>query len=60
MPDRLKGSEHDKGYVLSADERKFWLRAYATNMISENAYQFSVDMGLQVPALHDFMKWTSR
>lgn len=60
IPDRLKGGEQDKGYVLTADERKFWLRAYATNMVSEDEYQFSDDMGLQVPALHDFMKWSSR
>ncbi|MGO3058426.1 hypothetical protein ACT3R7_10710 [Halomonas sp. AOP43-A1-21] len=60
MPDRLKGGEHDKGYVLSADERKFWLRAYATSQTPDDEYEFSDDMRLQVPALHDFMKWSSR
>ncbi|WP_111414070.1 hypothetical protein [Billgrantia lactosivorans] len=65
LPDHLRGSEEYKGYELSADDRKFWLRAYASNRTShpesdEEGYRFSDDMGLQVPALHDFMKWSSR
>lgn len=59
LPSRLKGAEEMSGYKLTADDRKFWLRAYASSREWEGEYLFSDDMALQVPALHDFMKWTS-
>jgi hypothetical protein len=53
-PDRLKGSEADKGYVLSADDRKLWLRCYSTTMIEidDIVYsEFNDDNVLDIPAL---------
>lgn len=54
LPDRLKGSESSKGYVLSAKDTKLWLRSYASNMAEqedEKEYEFSDDMELDIPAL---------
>jgi hypothetical protein len=53
-PSRLKGSEENKGYVLSADNRKLWLRGYSTVMvedIEDDFYEFSDDIELDIPAL---------
>lgn len=53
-PDRLQGSEYKKGYLLSSEERKFWLRSYASNKISiedKEQFTFSDDMDLEIPAL---------
>lgn len=53
-PSRLKGSEEKKGYVLSADNRKLWLRGYSTVMvegIEGDFYEFSDDTELDIPAL---------
>ncbi len=57
-PDRLKGNEMDKGYVLSADERKLWLRSYASERSSTNddndlTFEFSDDLQLEIPALQN-------
>lgn len=53
-PGRLTGSECDKGYVLSADCRKLWLRAYASHVdVDEGGGEqcvFSDDMTLEIPA----------
>lgn len=60
LPDRLKGSEAPKGYTLSSEDRKMWLRAYASlrqGKEDEQFFCFADDMNLQVPALHDFRKW---
>jgi hypothetical protein len=53
-PSRLKGSEELKGYVLSADNRKLWLRCYSTIMvedIEDDFFEFSDDIELDIPAL---------
>lgn len=54
-PSRLAGGEQDKGYVLSADYRKLWLRAYSSSSwVDENDfvhYSFGDDMKLEIPAL---------
>lgn len=58
LPDRLKGSEETKGYTLSSEDRKMWLRAYASHRRGdEPSFCFADDMDLQVSALHDFHKW---
>ncbi|WP_251702077.1 hypothetical protein [Metapseudomonas boanensis] len=54
FPDRLANSESNKGYVLSADYRKLWLRVYSSNMVmtrDENQCIYSDDMTLEIPAL---------
>lgn len=54
IPDRLRGSERSKGYVLSAKNTKLWLRSYASSLIEHNdgkEYQYSDDMELEIPAL---------
>jgi hypothetical protein len=60
IPDRLKGSESAKGYVLSADTTKLWLRSYASNLFEFEHEEdeaerflnsFSDDMELEIPAL---------
>lgn len=54
-PDRLSGSESSKGFVLSADIRKIWLRAYSSaKTIDEEEqinYQFCDNVYLDIPAL---------
>jgi hypothetical protein len=53
-PSRLKGSEELKGYVLSADNRKLWLRGYTTILdegIEDDSFEFSDDVELDIPAL---------
>lgn len=54
IPDRLKNSEDSKGYVLSADTTKLWLRSYASSLFEDESgseYNFSDDMDLEIPAL---------
>tara|TARA_R110001583_G_C5655779_1_gene409217 strand:- start:3578 stop:3805 length:228 start_codon:yes stop_codon:yes gene_type:complete len=55
FPDRLKNSEELRGYVLSADDKKLWLRAYASEMnidADEQPYfSFCDDCQLEIPAL---------
>lgn len=55
FPDRLSGSEYSKGFVLSADNRKIWLRAYSSekviDMEEQVDYQFCDDVNLDIPAL---------
>lgn len=55
FPDRLKNSEEYQGYVLSAGDKKLWLRAYASEMnidVDEIPYfSFCDDSRLEIPAL---------
>ncbi|MFI8749369.1 hypothetical protein ACIGG6_05135 [Vreelandella lionensis] len=54
IPDRLKGSESSKGYVLSAKSIKLWLRSYASSILEQEngiTYEYSDDMGLEIPSL---------
>jgi len=56
FPSRLAGSESDKGYVLSAEYRKLWLRAYASRKDMDadgflRGYFYDDDMTLEIPAL---------
>jgi hypothetical protein len=55
-PSRLAGGEQEKGYVLSADYRKLWLRAYSSSSSWSDEddavhYSFCDDMKLEIPAL---------
>lgn len=53
-PDQLQGSEVGKGYVLSADNRKLWIRSYSTQSSLNNDdeyFYFCDDMSLEIPAL---------
>ncbi|MFA5984772.1 MAG: hypothetical protein WC782_12220 [Methylococcaceae bacterium] len=51
-PRKLANSEADKGYVLSADWRKIWLRAYASEFDSDSDnYAFTDDVTLEIPSL---------
>jgi len=51
-PSRLANSESEKGYVLSADWRKIWLRAYGSQFDSDNEnYTFTDDISLEIPSL---------
>ena len=51
-PSRLINSESGKGYVLSADWRKIWLRAYGSEFDSDNDdYTFTDDISLEIPSL---------
>lgn len=56
-PDRLKGSEQNMGYVLSADNRKLWLRAYSSEAYldddEELSVEFADDLTLEIPALQN-------
>ena len=56
-PDRLKGREENKGYVLSAEDRKLWLRSYSTEAHSseedELIVEFADDLQLEIPALQN-------
>jgi hypothetical protein len=47
---RLPRSESKKGYVLSAEKRRIWLRAYGTTFDKTN-YLFTDDSYLEVPSL---------
>lgn len=50
-PSRLsKSSEQKKGYIITAEYRKLWLRAYATYLVDDN-FTFADDMDLEIPAL---------
>lgn len=58
LPERLKGKEEQKGYVLSADDRKLWLRAYSSKAsVSVEGYEpifeFCDDVCLEIPALQN-------
>lgn len=62
-PDRLSGSERDKGYVLTADNFKFWIRGYSTDFVldlddedDDGAYVFSDDSELEIPSLENRFK----
>lgn len=58
-PSRLSGAEAKTGYVLSADYRKLWIKAYASECFTEDEElddplpQFAVteDVVLDIPAL---------
>ncbi len=53
-PNRLQGQEESKGYVLSADDRKLWLRAYTTEAKTQNTilnFIFSDEVILDIPSL---------
>ncbi|MBU2339227.1 MAG: hypothetical protein KJ843_24890 [Alphaproteobacteria bacterium] len=54
-PSRLPNSEYDKGYVLSAEHRKLWLRSYSSELIindkNQKSYVFADDTALEIPAL---------
>lgn len=57
-PDRLKGKEECKGYVLSADDRKLWLRSYSSETCldetdGEPTFEFADDLLLEIPALQN-------
>ncbi|WP_264403243.1 hypothetical protein [Vibrio owensii] len=56
-PDRLKGKEELKGYVLSAEDRKLWLRSYATELhMSDNDeenFEYADDLQLDIPSLQN-------
>jgi hypothetical protein len=52
-PDRLKNDgEYEKGYSLTADERKLWLRGYSSikKTVSDN-FETSDDIKLDIPSL---------
>jgi len=56
--DRLKGREEKKGYVLSAEDRKLWLRSYSTETNSTEKdgdliVKFADDLQLEIPALQN-------
>ena len=62
-PDRLSGGERTKGYVLSADNYKFWIRGYSTDFVldpddedDEGAFVFSDDSDLEIPSLENRFK----
>jgi len=60
-PDRLSGSEFDKGYVLSAGRHKIWMRGYSTDsLVNEEGevegFVFSDDNMLEIPALQNRFK----
>jgi len=52
-PNRLAtNDEWGKGYVLSADRRKIWLRAYGSELDNDNdEYTFTDDIYLDIPSL---------
>jgi hypothetical protein len=51
-PSRLVNNEFKKGYVLSADWRKIWLRAYGSELDSNNNnYLFTDNSTLEIPSL---------
>lgn len=52
-PERLPTkSEKTKGFVISAEKRKFWLRAYSTFRKSSDDYKFSDEKNfLEIPSL---------
>ncbi|WP_150050230.1 hypothetical protein [Methylomonas rhizoryzae] len=51
-PSRLANSEAERGYVLSADWRKIWLRAYGSEFDSDSGdYAFTDDVTLEIPSL---------
>jgi hypothetical protein len=49
-PHRLDRDEYTKGYVLSAQNRRIWLRVYGTTCIDEQ-YLFTDDSYLEIPSL---------
>lgn len=59
FPDRLTGSEQDKGFALTADEFKIWIRTYASEFNAyeddngkiESKYIFMDDCHLEIPSL---------
>ncbi|WP_216601339.1 hypothetical protein [Vreelandella azerica] len=60
-PDRLSGSERTKGYRLSADNYKFWIRGYSTDFVEdpegeEGTFVFSDDSDLEMPSLENRFK----
>ncbi len=53
-PSRLSNSETNKGFVLSAEKRKLWLRAYGSSHLENNGqdyYKYHDDVYLQAPSL---------
>lgn len=56
-PARLEGGESRKGYVLSADDRKLWLRSYSSEMKldknDEKTFVFSDNLNLEIPSLQN-------
>lgn len=62
-PDRLLGGERVKGYVMTADNYKFWIRGYTSdiNYFSEDNEEhvdfiFSDDSDLEIPSLENRFK----
>lgn len=62
-PDRLSGSEQEKGFALTADNYKIWLRGYTSDFVvglndqdDERAYLFSDDSHLEIPSLQNRFK----
>jgi len=55
IPSRLPNSEYEKGYVLSAEHRKLWLRCYGTELVindeNQRVYVFTDEAALEIPAL---------
>ncbi|PST98683.1 hypothetical protein C9J03_26115 [Photobacterium gaetbulicola] len=54
FPSRLANNEESKGFVLSAERRKLWLRAYASSHAEDNGeayYYHHDDVHLQAPSL---------
>ena len=50
-PSRLEGSEWDKGYIIPAERRKLWLRAYGSEFDSyEGDYIFTEDVTFEIPS----------
>ena len=56
-PARLEGGENRKGYVLSADDRKLWIRSYSSEMKldenNERTFVFSDNLNLEIPSLQN-------
>jgi hypothetical protein len=56
-PDRLRGNERKMGYVLSADNRKLWLRSYGSQIgVDDNGdetFLFKDDLQIEIPSLQN-------
>lgn len=62
-PDRLSGSEKNKGFALTAGDYKIWIRGYSSDFVvdleneeDEGAYMFSDDSDLEIPSLQNRFK----
>ncbi|MBU2964023.1 hypothetical protein Q4508_07625 [Amphritea sp. 2_MG-2023] len=57
-PDRLSGSERNKGFALTADDYKIWIRGYTSDRILDEesedfSYSFADDSDLDIPSLQN-------